>query len=46
MNKKKIRQGIIPYEADTFEIGFDGNRADGYAHVVSEDVSPEERIKS
>ena len=42
MNKKKIRQGIIPYEADTFEIGFEGNRGDSYAHVVSEDVSPED----
>lgn len=42
MKKQKVRQGIIPYEADTFKIGFEGNRADGYAHVVSEDVSPED----
>lgn len=42
MKKQKVRQGIIPYEADTFKLGFEGNRADGYAHVVSEDVSPED----
>ena len=42
MKKQKVRQGIIPYEADTFKIGFEGNRADGYAHVVNEDVSPED----
>ena len=41
-NIKKVRQGTIPYEADNFEIGFDGNQANNYAHVVSEDVSPED----
>lgn len=36
MNKKKIRQGIIPYEANEFGLGFDGNRGDSYAHVCEE----------
>lgn len=34
-NIKKVRQGIIPYEADSFEIGFNGG-ANGYAGVVGE----------
>lgn len=34
--KKKARQGIIPYESDTFEIGFEGNQANAYAHVINE----------
>lgn len=34
--KKKVRQGTIPYESDKFEIGFEGNQANGYAHVLSE----------
>lgn len=41
-NKKnnKIRQGIIPYEANEFKIGFEGNSADGYAHVCEDiDIS-------
>jgi len=36
MAKRKVRQGIIPYEANEFKIGFEGNRADGYAHIVNE----------
>ena len=40
MEQKKVRQGIIPYEADKFEIGFEGNSAEGYAHVVSESEDP------
>ena len=36
MDKKKIRQGIIPYESNEFELGFDGNRGDSYAHVCEE----------
>lgn len=39
-NNKKIRQGIIPYEANEFKIGFEGNSADGYAHVCEDiDIS-------
>lgn len=45
MNKKKIRQGIIPYEADKFEIGFEGNRADGYAHVLNESEKDEDILR-
>lgn len=39
---KKVRQGVIPYEADQFEIGFENNSAAEYAHVVSEDTKPED----
>ena len=42
MKRKRVRQGIIPYEANEFELGFDNGHADGYAHVVSEDVKPED----
>ena len=38
MKKKKVRQNIIPYESDKFEIGFEGNNAEGYAHVIGENV--------
>lgn len=38
--KNKVRQGIIPYEADKFEIGFEGNSANNYAHVCEDiDIS-------
>lgn len=45
MNRKKVRQGIIPYEADKFEIGFEGNRADGYAHVLNESEKDEDILR-
>ena len=38
MKKKKVRQNIIPYESDKFEIGFEGNNTEGYAHIVGENV--------
>lgn len=41
-NVKKVRQGVIPYEADQFEIGFENNSAAEYAHVVSEEVKPDD----
>lgn len=41
-NVKKVRQGVIPYEADQFEIGFENNSAAEYAHVVSEEVRPDD----
>lgn len=44
MNRKKVKQGIIPYEANTFEIGFEGNRADGYAHILNESGKREEML--
>ena len=33
---KKIRRGIIPYEADEFKIGFEGDSSLGYAHVCED----------
>lgn len=37
-NNKKVRQGIIPYEADEFKIGFEGNSANEYAHICAENI--------
>lgn len=37
-NNKKVRQGVIPYESDKFQIGFEGNSSNGYAHICTEDI--------
>ena len=37
-NNKKVRQDVIPYESDKFQIGFEGNSSNGYAHICTEDI--------
>jgi len=41
---KKVRQGMIAYEEHEpdYEIGFEGPDASDYAHIISEDVNPED----